>query len=166
MNSLKPLSLLALFALTLSGCYHLGNGNKTSFSSISLAPIENRSFAPQVHALLSDALFRAFARSGGVAVEPQDSKADVVLKVTVNDFQKFIGATSSVDTGRARSLVMTLRATAVLTDTEGNILHSQDFEVTKEFYADSGAARAEQQGMPQLANDLAVKIQRAVMSSF
>lgn len=161
--------LLIVTVLMLSGCahYRLGTGNeKLPYHSIAFAPVINNSFVPQFHTLVSDALFRSFATGGGMAVESQASGADVVLQVTIDDFQKLIGATSSSDTGRARSLYMVIKATATLTDKEGKILHSQQFEVNEEIYADSGMARAEQAGLPQVADKLGEKIYRAVISKW
>ncbi len=161
------LSLLSL-SLIFTGCahYQAGTGNKTPYSSIAFAPIQNKSFAPQMHTLLTDSLFRNFAQGGGMAVEKESDQPDVVLHVTITDFNKYMGATSATDSGRARSLGMTLKANATLTDTAGKVLYSQDFDVYKEFYADSGMSRAESQGLPQLADDMAQKIYRAVVSKW
>lgn len=167
-SSLKNLGLLSLVIL-MSGCahYHLGTGNQPlPYHSISFAPVVNNSYAPQIHTLVSDALFRAFATGGGMVVEGQNDGADVTLRVTVDDFQKGIGATSSSDTGRARSLYMSLKATATLTDASGKVLNSQQFEVSQEIYADSGLARAEQAGLPEIAEKLASQIYSAVVSKW
>lgn len=161
-----PLFLIA--ALLLSGCahYQLGTGNNPGYRTIALAPIDNRSFAPQIHAVLTDAVFQQFARGGGVKVEQESEKPEVILHITVTDFNKYIGATAATDTGRARSLAMTLKATARLTDASGKELYAQEFSVSQEFYADSGMSRAESQGLPQLADLLAQKIYRAVVSKW
>ncbi len=157
----------ALFcAVAFAGCahYQLGTSEeKPLYHSISFAPVKNNSFAPQIDTLLSDALFRSFARGGGMAVEAQGG-GEVVLQVVINDFQKLIGAYSSEDTGRARSLVMIMNATVRLSTPEGVVIYSEEFEARHETYADSGLALAENQAMPQLAEDLAQKIYRTVVA--
>lgn len=165
---MKNTPLFFVAALLLSGCahYQLGTGNNPGYRTIALAPIDNRSFAPQIHAVLTDAVFQQFARGGGVKVEKESDQPEVVLHITVTDFNKYMGASSSTDSGRARSLAMTLKATARLTDTTGKELYVQEFSASQEFYADSGLSRAESQGLPQLADLLAQKIYRAVVSKW
>lgn len=155
-------------AFAFTGCahYRLGMGNQTSYRSIAFAPIQNKSFAPQIHTLLSDSLYRNFAQGGGMAVEKESDQPDVILHVTVIDFQKYIGATVSTDTGRARSLGMSLKALATLSDTSGKTLYSQEFSVYNEFYADGGLSRAESEGLPHLADAMGEKIYRAVVSKW
>lgn len=165
----KSLTLVfSLAMLLLTGCahYQLGSGNNPGYRTIAFAPIDNRSFAPQIHAVLTDALFRQFAQGGGMVVEEQKDNPEVILQVIVTDFQKYIGATKSTDTGSARSLAMTLKATATLSDASGKQLYSQEFSASQEFYADTGMSRAESEGLPQLADALAQKIYRAVVSKW
>lgn len=156
-----------LILLAMSGCAHYqkGTGNKPAFHSISFAPVVNNSFAPQVHTLVSDAIFRSFARGGGIAIENEEG-ADVTLHVTIDEFRKMIGATSSTDTGRARSLVISMQATVTLVDESGKVLYSQPIQVTQDFYADSGLARAESEAIPQLCDMLGEKIYRTVVSAW
>ena len=166
---MRSLSLLFVSALAfLTGCagYHLGTGNKPLYHTISFAPIVNHSFAPQMNTLVSDALFQAFAHGGGMAVESQGGDAEVVLHVTLTNFQKLIGATTISDTGEARSLVMILTAEAALSDPAGKPIYKGNFEVRQEYYADSGLVRAEEEALPQLAQLMAEKIHRAVVSKW
>ena len=168
LRKLFPILALAILATMMAGCFHyrLGDGNKPKYHTIAFAPVINNSFAPQMQALVSDALFRSFARGGGMAVESQGSNAEVMLHVTIGEFHKMMGATNTSDTGRARSLVMVIKANAVLTDASGQTVYNQDFTVTQEFYADSGMERAENEAMPQLADLLSQKIYRAVVSNW
>jgi hypothetical protein len=161
-------TLILALALTFAGCahYRLGPGNTPAYHTIYFAPVVNHSFAPQINTYVSDALFRAFAQGGGMAVAGQNDGAEVVLHVTVTDFKKMIGATQSTDTGEARSLVMALKATATLSDPAGKQIYTGNFEVQQEYYADSGLVRAEQEALPQLADLLGQKIYRAVVSKW
>lgn len=161
------LSLVCLSTL-FSGCahYHWGTGNKSPYHTIAFAPVVNHCYAPQMQSLVSDALFQSFAHGGGMAVESQQGNAEVVLHVTLTDFKKLMGATSKLDTGTARSLVMVLCARAELVDPSGKPVSAGDFEVRQEFYADSGMERAEAEALPQLAQLMAEKIHRAVVSNW
>lgn len=162
-------ALFLTFAIAAAGCAHYrpGTGNTPEFHSIAFAPVINESYAPQAQTIVSDALFQAFARGGNVAVESNQATADVVLHVVIKDFQKMIGATKADDTGRARSLVMMLKSQVTLTEgATGKAIYTGEFTVQQEVYADSGAIRAENEAMPQLATLLADKVYRAVTSKW
>jgi outer membrane lipopolysaccharide assembly protein LptE/RlpB len=159
---LVPVGMLG--ALLLTGCahYQLGDASKLPYTSLSIAPIVNQSYAPQVQTYLSEALFTELVNHGRVALLP-NGKAETSLKVVLTDYRKRIGATSREDTGRARSLDLTLEAYATLVDKEGNVLYAQTFSATDSYYADNGSVAAESQAMPLLAHRLAEKIAKAVL---
>ena len=161
-------ALILIFSLALlSGCahYQLGQGNQTTYSSVYVLPVINQSMIPQAQATVNEALVRQFIRAGSTTVENK-ANAEVILQVTLKDYQKNIAASRTDDTGRARSLGLTLRANATLSKPDGTVLHSQDFEASYEFYADGGVTNAEAAALPKLAEMLASKIHSAVISNW
>ena len=167
LNSLKIFFVLALAALLSSGCAHYqkGDGNVVAFHSIAIAPVVNKSFAPQARTYVSESLVSTFALGGKLAVLPED-QAETVLHVTLVSYDKNIGAKQSDDTGTARSLELVLGANIVLTDATGNTLMAKSFEIHNEVYADSGATRAENQAIPAMAHALAQQIYLAVIGKW
>lgn len=159
-------SAFALLAVAvLAGCahYRLGDQSKLTYSTISIDAVTNKSYAPQAHTYLSEGLFNEFISNGKLTVLPI-GRGETTLEVTLNDYRKQIGATSKEDTGRARSLDLTITATATLRDSAGNVLYSGNFEANDNYYADNGNIKAEQQAMPLLMRKLAAQIARAVVS--
>ena len=155
--------LLSVAAL-LAGCahYQLGDSAKLNFSTISLSLIVNSSYAPQAHTYLSEALATEIMNSGKLTLAAA-GKGQTTLEVELSDYKKQIGATSHEDTGRARSLDLTVVAQATLKDAEGKVLYSQSFSATDNYYADNGSVSAEQQALPLLLHQLAAKIVKAVL---
>lgn len=160
------LNYICLIAATvlLGGCahYQLGDSSKLPYSSISIAPIVNSSYAPQIHTYLSEALATEILNSGKLALKAP-SKAQTSLEVELTDYKKQIGATSHEDTGRARSLDLTLTAKVTLVDADGKTLYSQIVSATNSYYANNGSVTAEQQALPLLAHQLAAKIVKTVL---
>lgn len=155
-------SALALLALSLAGCaaYQLGRPEPTLPASVHLAPVINRSEAPQVRALLTDALRETFLRAGGWHLQTAEN-ARVHIQVTLLNFERDFAATSSRDTGRAVSFENRLVAevTAVDAGTGEPLMEPIRVQAEGMALADPSLVDSESQALPALAGQLAQRIQ-------
>lgn len=149
----------------LAGCahYQLGDGSKLPFSTISIDTVANSSYAPQTQARLNEALLLELGKSPKLTVV-EDNKGEVILSVEVSGYHREIAATDRNDTGRVRSLDLTLYTRAVLRNQEGKELYAENFTTSDNFYADEGASKAESQALPLLVDRTAAQIAKAVVS--
>lgn len=158
-------AVLMAGSIVLSGCgYHLGSEGEVPFSSLTIEPVKNDSFAPQLqadfHAQLSDAL----ARDGSVRVVTSGGRAS--LTVVFTDYRREIGATDPTDTVVARSFLMTLNAKATLVDASTGKVYFRDRTfraILPAYSADGGIIRTETQTLPLLSRELAKSISEAVV---
>jgi len=116
--SLPRLALLLGLLGILAGCaqYRLGPPGHTTGSpqSVYVAPVVNDSATPQVRALLTSQLRRAFAQSPAWRLN-DDPTGAAVLEVRLTDQRQSVGATRQEDTGRGLSFLTQLMAEATLT---------------------------------------------------
>lgn len=110
-TSLRIWLLHAVIFLFLTGCVHyrLGPPQKLPFRSIHIRAVQNDSFAPQTHAVVSENLIEAFLRDGSVLVESFD-RADATLEVTLFGYQRERSTTQLHDTALGRSFRLQLQA--------------------------------------------------------
>ncbi len=154
-----------LLGLILTGCahYQLGDSAKLPFSTLSVDTVTNSSYAPQTQARLNEALRLELAKNPKLALM-DNNKGEVILSVEVSGYHREIGATDRNDTGRVRSLDLTLHTRATLRNQAGKILYAENFTTSDNFYADAGASVAESQALPLLLDRTAAKIAKAVVS--
>jgi len=107
---------LGLMVGLLSGCshYRLGRPQPLAFSTLSIEPIQNQTFAPQIQSLLHEQLVKSFISEGTIQIQKK-ACADAVLNVCIVDFNQSMSATRDNDTGLARSYDVTLKAVFTLT---------------------------------------------------
>lgn len=110
LQPLRTFALLPLLAL-LSACagYEMGAPESGLSEQIHLAPVTNRTNAPQVRAPFTDALRETFLRTAGWDLRDAN-QADVQLEVTLTEFIRRRAATSPTDTERGLSVDLILRA--------------------------------------------------------
>lgn len=160
--------LLAATAIAASACssLQLGSGNKVPFRSLYVPPVENRSYAPQVTALLSTNISEAFIRDGGVRIVDK-ADADATLRVRIVDYVTDVAAHSSNDTGRVSAQGMTLIVEATLVSRDGAVLMDRRRFSDKEvaFAPNMGELReARAQDMPMVTREIARRIKDATVN--
>lgn len=162
------LSLLLLAACAavslLGGCssYQLGEGAKLPFNSVYVAPVINRSLAPQAQALLTEQTMMRLIESGRVKVEGKGAQAQ--LTITLTDFRRTLAISQSSDTQLARAFNVELVAQITLTDSRSGVIYidKQELRAHQQVFGNSSEAQAERNAMPELTAKLALAIADAV----
>lgn len=161
------LSLLtsAAVALLTSGCssYQLGAAAQLPFDSVYVAPVVNRSLAPQAQALLTDQIRMRLIESGRVKVQGKGA-AQAQLTVTLVDFRRSLAITQAQDTQLARAFDLELVAEITLTDSRSGTVYinKQRLRATQQVFSDGSESLAERNAMPELTAKLALAITDAV----
>jgi hypothetical protein len=154
-------------ALGLAACAHYQLGTKAplAFSTLYVAPVENRALLPQAQALVATEVREALVKDGRVTLVASPDAADATLQITLAGYQREVAAANSTDTGLARKFALHLHATCTLTDnrTRRPFFANREIVVTKDAFTDSGQLQAEYQTLPLLAGALADKVAHAVL---
>lgn len=165
--TLGLVSCLFVAAFGLGGCarYQLGTAGKLTFSSLYVAPVENKTLLPQGQTIISTQLRDAFVRDNRVSLVNSSEGADVTLQVVIRDYHRTVAAARSDDTGLARKFTLTLGATCTLRDNRsGKVLFAdRQIEVQRDAFTDSGQLQSEYQALPLLAQSLADKVSHTVL---
>ena len=160
-------SLLSLGLLTLPACshYQLGTKARLAFTTLYVAPVENRAMLPQAQAVVATEIRDALLKDGRVTLVVSPEAADVTLHLTLVDYQREVAAASATDTGLARKFALSLHAACTLTDnrTGKPLFTNREIRVTQDAYTDSGQLQSEYQALPLLAGALAGKVAHAVL---
>lgn len=180
----RTAALTVLSALLLAGCatYKPGSGAPTGTGTIWVAPAINKSYMPQVAAVITERVREAFLEDGeGVIARRED--ADTRLDITVTqlerngrasglpvlDVQKVDGVNTVVtqnDRGIDKAYDITLVVHAVLTNSNnGKVLFDRDFQTSTQTLASPYVvtnADEERMLMPVLARDLARQIHDSI----
>jgi hypothetical protein len=158
-----------LLGASLSGTacshYQLGTQTKLAFSTLYVAPVENRAMLPQAQALVEAGLRDALQKDGRVTVVNSPESADAVLRVSLTGYDREVLASNPADTGLAREFALNLHASCTLTDrrTEHPYFTNRKLDVTKDAFIDSGQLQSEYQTLPLLATALADRVAHAVL---
>lgn len=178
---LPGLCALGLALLALSGCqsYKLGHPAELPFASIFVEPAQNQSFAPQAQAIVSAKVRQAILRDSRVKLVSDREKADVVLQISLTDYQRIAATRDSRDTEVALDYDLTLHAQLSLRDQingsylfENRRVEARRRAFVKDIFAPAAApdtqgfVQAEYQAMPGLAEDLADAIANEVLGAW
>lgn len=169
---MKPISRICLTlllvtaaALLLGGCsgYQLGAGAKLPFNSVYVAPVINRSLAPQAQALLTDQTMMRLIEGGRVKVEGKGA-AQATLTITLTGFNRSLAISQASDTQLARAFDLELVAQITLTDSRSGVIYidKQELRARQQVFGNSSEALAERNAMPELTAKLALAITDAV----
>jgi hypothetical protein len=168
MRSLLPLCTLIVLGLV-SGCshYQLGTQGKLAFSTLYIAPVDNKASLPQAVAIVTNQLREAFIHDGRVTVVDSPADADATLTVTLATYGRGVTTARPDDTGLARKFNLDLVALCTLRDNRTNTAlfeqrpvaaQQQIFATATPSDADSVQLQAEYQALPLLATSLAQKV--------
>lgn len=151
----------ALAVLLLAGCagYQAGAGAKLPFESIYVAPVVNRSLAPQAQVLLTDQTTDRLIEGGRLHVTDK-AAAQAQLTITLVDFRRSLAINQSTDTQLARAFDLELVATIRLVDVRtGKVyLDGRRVSAVQQVFGGSSEALAEYNAMPALTGKLALTI--------
>lgn len=160
---------VATLLLVAAGCanYELGAGTRLPFESIYVAPVVNRSMAPQAQAVLTDQVVDRLRRDARVRVTDA-AGAQAQLTVTLVDYRRFMGASQAADTQLARSFEEELVAEITLVDkrTGTTYLNKQQVSARQQVFSGGSLSQAEYNAMPELTGKLALAIANAVQGAW
>ncbi|MDD2763882.1 MAG: LPS assembly lipoprotein LptE [Opitutaceae bacterium] len=159
------LGLGLLLGLAACSHYQLGTRGKLAFTTLYVAPVENRALLPQAQAIVATAVREALLQDGRVTLLPSAETAEATLRITLTGYEREVAAASSTDTGLARKFALHLQAACTLTDnrTGRPLFDGREITVTRDVYVDSGQVPAEYQALPLLAGALADRVTHAVL---
>lgn len=150
-----------------TGCanYHLGTTGRLGFSTLYVAPVQNRTLLPQAPAILSTALREKLLRDGRVTLVNSPAAAEATLEVIVKDYHRELLAARTDDTGLARKFSLVLDTTCTLRDnrTGQPLFADRPVQVRRDSFTDGGQLQSEYQALPLLAQSLAEKVSHAVL---
>lgn len=159
----RPIAQLALLLGTLlvGGCanYHWGTPSGSAPQSVYIEPVVNDTPTPQVRALLTEQLRRAFAQSPQWRLAEPDH-AEVHLAVRLSEARQKLAATDQQDTARGVSFTTALVAEVTLTAEDGTVTTLDPSEVTGVIFSTPGQPESAYQSLPSLTQKLAEEILR------
>ncbi|MEO0796325.1 MAG: LPS assembly lipoprotein LptE [Verrucomicrobiota bacterium] len=157
-----------LGAWLLGGCsnYQLGDRVEMPFKSVYVAPIINRSFAPQAEVILANQVIEDLNRSG--QVKTGDKYSDVSLKIILIDYQRGVTATRPQDTqvARAYNLTLTAQVTLINNKTGEVYIERREISTSQQAFTEGGFIQSEYQAMPVLTRKLAQEITEQVLGAW
>ncbi|MBI2813086.1 MAG: LptE family protein [Opitutae bacterium] len=161
-------SLTAVLCFTACAHYRLGPGAAPKFSTLFIAPVTTEALLPQARELVTTQLREAFLRDGRVTLVNSPAQADAVLQLSLTGYDRTVAVSRQDDTGLARRFDVTLRAQATLTDrrTKQAFFTQRPVTAKRGIFTDSGLVPAEFQGLPLLAEQLAVEATHAVLDTW
>jgi len=165
-----------LLLLGLAGCshYRLGTEGQLAFTTLYIAPVENKILLPQTQAILTTELRSEFSKDGRVTLVNSPQAADATLKVTIVRYEREVAAPREQDTGLASKFILVLGADCTLRDTRTGRAFFENRTVTAQrgAFTDSGQPsspltgdqlQSEYNTMPLLAQALSGKITHTVL---
>ena len=135
-------------------------GRATTFRTLYVEPVANKTLLAQSQPLLSTRLRESFARDARVQLANSANGADATLVIVINDYHREIAAVREGDTGLARKFNVTLGATCTLRDNRSGktLFENRLVNAVREVFTDSGQLQSEYQTLPLLADALATKV--------
>ncbi len=159
--------LLALLMLGGCGHYQAGTGTELPFSRIYVAPVVNRSHAPQAQPLLTQHLAERFQKVPGLKLVNTPDEADAHLHVTLIDFSRALAVTESDDTVRALAYDVVLEADVTLKRRDGEPFFEDRLVRTRQQVFAVGSYRdAEFNAIEPLTRELSTRIRNTVISTW
>jgi PBP1b-binding outer membrane lipoprotein LpoB len=150
------------------GCanYKLGKYSKTPFSSITVQPIENETFAAQAQSILNQQLNDSLAQESGLRVAATGGQA--TLRVRITSYTHTVSATRSDDTVLGSSYTLRMTALCTLTDNNTGEVYFKDREIraSADAHVTGNYSSTEYQTMPIITRELARKIKDSVVSTW
>ena len=160
-------TLVSVFAL--SGCYTLGPVAPTYMKgvhSISVPIFDNKSFEPQVQALVTDTFIKEMQTDGTYPITGED-EADAIVHGTIVDVRRTQTKSVVGDVLASAEFEITLKIhIQVLRGGTGQVLVNKDFEGQSYFFVGSDLPTQERQAIPIAAQDCAKQVTSFLTEGF
>jgi hypothetical protein len=160
----------------LAGCshYELGTQGRLAFTTLYVAPVQNRTLLPQAQAAISTQLRTDLIQDGRVQLVNSPSAADATLQVVITDFHRDVAAQREQDTGLASKFVETVGTSCTLRDNRSGraLFENRLVSIQRAVFTDNGDPHsltigdqqlAEYNTIPLFAEALANKISHTVL---
>jgi hypothetical protein len=160
----------ALFpALFLSGCYTLGPITPTYMKgvhSLSVPIFDNKSFEPQVQAVVTDTFIKELQTDGTYPITGED-QADAIVHGAIIDVIRTQTKSVIGDVLASAEFQITLKIhILVLRGDTGQTLVNKDFEGQSYFFVGSDLPTQERQAIPVAAQDCAKQVTAFLTEGF
>lgn len=180
----KSVTAFVIAALLLTGCttYNAGTGSASGARTIWVAPVVNKSYLPQIAAVITERVRESFLADNEQTLARKDD-ADTHLEITVTEMERSGRATGPVvtdvlvkkdvktvrqveDRGLYKSYDIIISARAILTETKtGKVLLDREYLASTQTLPSPYSvtnADDERMLMPILARDLAKQIHDSI----
>jgi len=176
-RGLPALCCWALAALvSLAGCshYELGTEGRLAFTTLYVAPVQNRTMLPQAQAAISTQLRADLIRDGRVQLVNSAAGADATLTVVITDYHRDVAAQREQDTGLASKFVETVGSACTLRDNRSGraLFENRLVSIQRAVFTDNGnphsltigdQQQSEYNTIPLVAEALANRIAHTVL---
>lgn len=174
MHSHFIIFILALICnLFCSSCSHYSvvTNRGVPFKTIYINAITNQAFAPNVHSLFQNQIRQTILKDNRLEISDNNSKADVQLFVTLDNYLRNINTRSSADAGRSNSVSLNLITKVSLYDNRKNVylLKNIQLQSRESLFFDPSEAlvnhrEMEYQSLPKITRNLSEEITRLILS--
>jgi Lipopolysaccharide-assembly len=158
-----------LLVLVFSGCYTLGPIPPTYMKgvhSVSVPIFDNKSFEPQVQALITDTFIKELQTDGTYPITGED-QADAIVHGTITDVIRTQTKAVVGDVLASAEFQITLKIhIEVLRGGTGQILVNKDFSGQSYFFVGSDLPTQERQAIPIAAQDCAKQVTAFLTEGF
>jgi len=167
-------ALAALGLLTGCANYQLGAQGRLAFTTLYVAPVQNKTLLAQAQAAFSTQLRTAFLEDGRVQLVNSPAGADATLQVVITDYHRDVAAQREQDTGLASKFVETVGTTCTLRDNRSGkaLFENRKVNVQRSVFTDNGnpgsplagdQLLAESNTVPLFAEQLANRVAHTVL---
>ena len=158
-----------LFGLLLSSCYTLGPIPPTFLKgvhSLSVPIFDNKSFEPQVQALITDTFIKQLQADGTFPITGED-QAEAIVYGTITDVERTQTKSVVGDVLASAEFQLTLKIhIQVLRAGTGESLVNKDFSGESYFFVGSDLPTQERQAIPIAAEDCAKQVTTFLTEGF
>ena len=155
--------------LVFAGCYTLGPITPTYMKgvhSLSVPIFSNKSFEPQVQALVTDTFIKELQTDGTYPITGED-EADAIVHGTITDVIRTQTKAVVGDVLASAEFQITLKIhISVLRGGTGQVLVNKDFEGQSYFFVGSDLPTQERQAIPIAAQDCAKQVTSFLTEGF
>lgn len=163
--------ILVLLCLLWAGCasYSLKEASSSGeLRTLTIDPVVNESYAPQVISLLTRDLRDSFIREGSVRLVDGDRRSDARLRVRVVDYRESFVSGRDEDAGRPASLALDMTVAVELDSTSAAIRDRipNDWRFTESVpvYAEPSIRDGASMHLPALTQKISRRVRDAVLS--
>jgi len=169
---LGALGLLSAF----TGCAHYqwGTPGNLSFSTLYVAPVQNKTLIPQLVVPTSNIVRETFLGDGRVTLVNSAEEADATLTIVITRYTREVAAVREQDTGLASKFSVTVTSACTLMDnrTHKALFTNRPVVSKRDVFVDNGnphsslvgdQLQSEYNTVPIIAEDLGKKIVHAVV---